>query len=152
MFKTVNKSAALAMLLTSAFVLAACGESSQEKATKQACAAVSEISKQLKKLETLPISSSFATEAQASVKAITKSLGEVKSAVPNLEAARKEEVNAATKTFQTELLAFTKSIAAATKSASLESALKSAEPQIKAALSKLGAEYKKVFEALKCST
>ena len=151
MFKTFSK----ALVITSAFVsvlgLAACGESSGEKATKQVCAGVKEINTQLKKLESLTISSSFPTEAKTSLEAIEKSLKEIKSAEPNLEAAHVAEVEAATKSFETELAAYTKGIVSATKSSSLEAALKSAAPQIKASLSKLGNEYKKVYESLKCS-
>ncbi len=153
MFKIPTKSFAIAAaLLVGTPLLAACGESSQEKASKQVCAATSEISKQIKKIESLPISSSYPSEAKTSLEAIDKSFNEIKSAEPNLEAARTEEVNAATKTFETELASLTKSIATATKSSSLETALKSAEPGIKATLSKLGTAYKKVGEELKCSS
>jgi hypothetical protein len=150
MFKTFSKSVAIAALVFSVLVLVACGESSQDKATKQVCAAVKEINTQIKKLESLTISSGFPTEAKTSLEAIEKSLKEVKSAEPNLEAARTQEVEAATKSFEAELAAYTKSIASASQSTSLEAALKSAAPQIKASLSKLANEYKKVYDALKC--
>jgi hypothetical protein len=39
----------------------------------------------------------------------------------------------------------------ATRSSNLEAALKAAEPKIKTALSTLASDYKKAFEALKCS-
>lgn len=149
MFSTVGKSAGIAALSVIALGLVACGESSQEKATKQVCAATSEISRQVRKLETLPISSSFLTEVKTSGEAIDKSISEIKSAAPNLETARKEEFNAATKRFQTELA----SLIATTVSSSTggEAALKSAEPKIKASLSTLASDYTKAFEALKCS-
>ena len=151
MFKTFGKSVAIAALVFSALGLAACGESSQEKASKQVCSAVKEVNSQIKKLESLPISSSFPTEAKASVEAIDKSITQIKEAEPNLETARQEELNAADKAFETEIAAITKSVVSATKSSNLEAALKSAEPQIKASLNKLSADYKKAFEALKCS-
>jgi hypothetical protein len=131
--------------------LSACGESSSDKATKQVCAATSEISSQIKKLEALPISKSFPSEVSTSFEAIGKSVGEVKAAAPKLETARKEEVEAATRSFVLELGGLTASIVSAGKASSLEAGLNSAEPQIKASLSKLGADYKKAFEALKCS-
>jgi hypothetical protein len=151
MSNSFRRAASIAVLLFAPLGLAACGESSSEKATKQVCAATSEISSQIKKLESLPISTSFPTEVSKSVEAIGKSLTEVKDAAPNLETARKEEVDAATKTFALELAALTASVVSASKSSSLEAGLKSAEPQIKASLSKLGTDYKKAFEALKCS-
>jgi spore coat protein CotF len=151
MFTTPMKSVALTTLLVSAFGLAACGESSSEKATKQVCSATSEISTQIKKLENLPISSSFPTEAKASVEAIDKSVTKIKEAQPNLPTASQEELNAADKAFETQIATITLDVASASKSSNLEAALKSAEPQIKAALSKLSSDYKKAYEALKCS-
>lgn len=151
MFKTFSKSVAIAALVFSVLGLVACGESSQEKATKQVCAAVKEIDTQIKKLESLTISSSLPTEAKGSLEAIDKSLSEIKSAEPNLDSARTQEVEAATKSFETELLALTKSIASTAKSSSAEAAIKSAEPQIKASLSKLATAYKGVYGVLKCS-
>jgi uncharacterized protein YicC (UPF0701 family) len=141
----------VAVLLIGSLGLAGCGESSAEKATKQVCSATSEISTQLKKLETLPVSSSFPTEAKASVEAIDKSIKKIDEAAPNLPTARKEEIDAANTAFKTEIAAITKSVASASKSSNLEAALKSAEPQIKASLSRLATDYKKAFEALKCS-
>jgi ABC-type glycerol-3-phosphate transport system substrate-binding protein len=151
MFKTPRMSAALAALLLSALGLAACGESSSEKATKQVCSATSEISTQIKKLETLPISSSFPSEAKASVEAIDKSISKIKEAEPNLPTARQEELNAADKAFEAQIATITKDVVSASKSSNLEAALKAAEPQIKASLSTLSSDYKKAFEALKCS-
>ena len=149
MFNIFSRSAAIAALSVVVLGLVACGESSEEKATKQVCAATNEISTQIKKLENVPISSSFVTEVKTSAEAIDKSVGEIKSAAPNLPTANKEEFEAATKAFQLELASLTATTVKSTVSG--EAALKSAEPQIKASLSKLGADYKKAFEALKCS-
>ncbi|HEY2767663.1 MAG TPA: hypothetical protein VGI76_05365 [Solirubrobacteraceae bacterium] len=149
MLSIFSKSVGVAALAIVVLGLAACGESSEEKANKQVCAATNEISTQVKKLETLPISSSFPTEVKSGAEAINDSLGEIKDAAPNLEPARKEEFNAATKTFQLELA----SLLATTVSsaASGEAALKSAEPKIKSSLNKLATDYKQAFQALKCS-
>jgi len=149
MFSIFSRSVGIAAISVVVLGLAACGESSEEKATKQTCAATSEIKAQVKKLETLPISSSFVAEVKTSAEAIDKSVGEVKSAAPNLPAANKAEFEAATRTFQLDLAS---QIATTVKSStSGEAALKSAEPEIKASLSKLEADYKKAFEGLKCS-
>jgi hypothetical protein len=151
MFEALGKPAAVILLLLSGLGLVACGESSSEKATKKVCSATSEISKQLKKLETLPINSTFPTEAKTSVEAIDKSVKEIKEAESSLPSARQEELNAADKAFETEIAAITKSVTTASKSSSPQAALKSAEPEIKAALTKVSDDYKKAFEALKCS-
>jgi hypothetical protein len=143
---------AVPLILATPLALAACGESSQEKARKQVCAASSEISKQIAKLEALPINTSFPGEAVTSLEAIAKSLKEVKSAAPDLEPARKEEVEAGTKAFLTQIGTITASLAVtAIKSGNSEAALKAAEPKIKAAESQLTADYKQAFAALKCS-
>jgi hypothetical protein len=140
------------LVLVAPLALAACGESSQEKARKQVCAASSEIPKQLTKLEALPINTSFPTEAVTSLEAIAKSLKEVKDSAPDLEPARKEEVEAGTKAFLTQIGTITASLAAtAIKSGDTEAALKAAEPKIKAAENQLKADYKQAFAALKCS-
>src|SRR5205809_2191569 len=111
MFEALGKPAAVVIvLLLSGLGLVACGESSSEKATKKVCAASSEISKQLKKLEALPINSSFLTEAKTSVEAIDKSINEIKEAESSLPSARQEELNAADKGFEAEIAAITKSV------------------------------------------
>jgi uncharacterized protein YicC (UPF0701 family) len=149
--RVLGKPALIAVLSLSALGLSACGESSEEKAAKQVCAASAEVSTQIEKLGNLSISSSFVSEAQRSVEAIGKSITKVKEAAPNLEAARKEEVEAANRQLQTELALLTKTVVSAAKSSNLEAALKSAAPQIKDSLAKLGASYKHAFDALKCS-
>jgi hypothetical protein len=152
MLRRLSRSAAVAVLPLMALTLVACGESSQEKAKAQVCSASSEINKQITKLQGLPINSSFPTEAKTSLEAIDKSLTEVKRAAPNLETARKEEVEAGTRAFEAEIATITASVAStAIKSGNTEAALKAAEPQIKAAEAQLAADYKKAFEALKCS-
>ena len=85
MFQAAGKPAAILALLIGAFGLAACGESSSEKATKQVCSATSEISAQIKKLENLPISSNFPSEASASVEAIGKSIKKIEEAVERID-------------------------------------------------------------------
>lgn len=149
MSSALGKTAAIAALAVSALGLAACGESSEEKATKQACAATSAIKAQVKKLQALPISTSILTEIKTAGEVIDKSLGEVKSAAPNLPTANKQEFEAATRTFQIELAAL---LATTLKSStSGEAALKGAEPKIEASLSTLATNYTAAFEALKCA-
>jgi hypothetical protein len=145
---TFSKSAGIAALSVVALGLAACGESSEEKAKKQVCAATTQINTQIQKLETLPLSSSFLTEVRTSGEAINKSVEEIKKAAPNLPAASKEEFDRATRSFQIELA----SLLATTISSSTsgEAALKSAAPKVKASLNTLGTDYKKAFEGLKC--
>ena len=146
----VSKGILIALLVTAATGLSACGESSEDKAAKQVCAATSEISSQIGKLKALPVSSSFPSEVKTSAEAIGTSLGKIKDAAPNLATVHKEEVNAATKTAATELALLTARVVSATRSSNLEAALKSAEPEVKAALNRLSGAYKSALEALKC--
>lgn len=147
----VSKHIMIVMLVVGAVGLSACGESSEDKAAKQVCAATSEISSQIDKLQALPVSSSFPSEVKTSTEAIGTSLGKIRDAAPNLATARKEEVDAATKTVATELALLTARVVSATRSSNLETALKSAEPEVKAALNQLSGAYKSALEALKCS-
>jgi len=148
-----GRSTAVAFLLVGSLGLAGCGESSGEKAAKQVCSATKEITTQIGKLQSLAISQSFLTEAKDSLAAISKSTKQIQEASPNLDQARREELEAANKAFQSEIVKITASVGtSAFSSKNLESALKSAEPQIKAALSGLAASYKKAYEALNCSS
>jgi hypothetical protein len=151
MFQALSRPLAIVAVSLTSFVLLACGESSEEKAAKQVCSAVTEINTQLKRLETLPITLNFPTEAKSSVEAIDKSINKIKEAEPKLEAARREEIDAADKAFETELAKITADVVSATKSSNLETALKAAQPEVKASLTKVTNAYKKAFEALKCS-
>jgi hypothetical protein len=99
----------------------------------------------------LSISSSFPSEAKSSVEAIGSSVKKIDESAPKLPEARRQEIDAANSAFQTEITAITRSVVSATSSSNLSSALKSAEPQIRASLSKLASDYKRAFEALKCS-
>jgi hypothetical protein len=145
-----GRTAAVAVLLSAVLGLAACGESSEEKAAKAICSSVTEIKTQLTKLQSLTISSNFPAEAKSSVEAIGKSIDKIKETEPKLSSAQKEQVEAANKAFATEIATITAAVVSASKSSSLQAGLKSAEPQIKASLETLVTDYKKVFESAKC--
>ena len=151
-FPSFGRSAAVAALCLSTLGLAACGESSSEKAAKNVCSATKEISAQIEKLKNLPLSSSFPSEVNSSVQAVDKSLTTIKEEAPKLDTARREELNAADKALQVDLATITKSVVTAAKSGNIETALKQAEPQIKAAFEQLGTAYKKAYDELKCSS
>ncbi len=144
--------ATVAVLLAGTLGLAACGESSEEKATAQVCSSTKEIQAQIAKLQTLPLSTSSVSEARVSFEAIDKSVGRIKEAAPNLEAARKEEVAAAEREFQTSLAPVAAKVAStALSSGDVEAELKQDEAPFKDALATLAADYKKIYQELKCS-
>jgi len=145
-----SKPPVLGALLLSSLALTACGESAQEKATAQVCKARTEISKRITKLQGLTISSNTLTEAKASFEAIEKDLTEIKNAQPNLEPARKEQVQSATESFETQLSMITAGVVASLGSGNIEAELKNAGPQLKSALSKLAADYREALGPISC--
>ena len=147
----IGRTLIAATLAMSAAGLVACGESSQEKAKAEVCAARKSISEQVTKLQGLTISTNTLTEAKTGFETIGKELTKIKNAQPNLDPARKEQVEAATKTFQTQISSLAAGIATSLGSGSLSSALTNAEPQLKAALTQLGTDYKSALEPINCS-
>jgi hypothetical protein len=134
---------AIASLL-SVFVLASCGESSQEKAKAQVCAARSDISKEVKKLSELTLSTSILTEAKSGVEAIGKDLTTIKNAQPDLEPARKEQVQAATRTFESQINSILSELVS-------KPSLSKLETQLKSSLTQLASSYEKALAPLNCS-
>lgn len=142
---------AAALLCIVPIALAGCGESTSEKAAKNVCSATNEITSQLSKLEALPISTNFPSEAKTSVEAISGSIKKIGESASDLPSERRAEINAANQAFGREIAVITKDVVTATTSSNLQAGLKAAEPQIKKALDTLRAGYEKAFEALKCS-
>ncbi len=142
----------LALLVAlGATALAGCGESSQEKAKAQVCSARSDISKQIATLEGLKLSTNLPTEIKDGFEAITGDLKTIKDAQPDLEPARREQVEAATSTFETQLTAIVNEVTAKLGSTSPLTAITSAEPAFKAAVSKLAADSKTALGPISCS-
>ena len=147
----VARTLAAATLALSGVGLVACGESAQEKASAEVCSARKNINEEITKLQGLTISTNTLNEAKAGFEAIGKDLTKIKDAQPNLEPARKEHVEAATKTFQAQLSSLAAGIASSLGSGSLSSALTNAEPQLKAAVTQLANDYKSALEPISCS-
>ena len=146
-----GRTAAVAALLLSVVALAACGESAQDKAKAQVCAARADINTQITKLENLQISTNLLNEGKAGFEAINADLKKIKAAQPNLEPARKEQVEAATKTFETQLSTITAGVAAKLTSGNPLSAISSAGPEIKSAVTQLATDYKQALAPISCS-
>jgi Tfp pilus assembly protein PilP len=144
MSTVLRKSPAIAALLLSVFVLAACGESAQEKAKSQVCSARTEISKEITAITELKVSTNVVSEAKTHLEAITKDLSKIKSAQSNLAPARKEQVEAATHTFTTEFSSIVTGL-------SSNLSLTNAEAHLKTAVAQLAATYKKALAPISCS-
>jgi hypothetical protein len=137
-------SLAVVTSLLSVLALASCGESSQEKAKAQVCEARSDISKQVKALSELTLSLNVLSEAKTGVEAIGKDLTKIKDAQPNLEPARKEQVQAATHTFEAQVSSILSELTS-------KPSLSKLETQLKSSLTQLAAAYEKALAPLNCS-
>jgi hypothetical protein len=144
MFRAIGKSLVIIVLPVVALVLASCGESSQEKAKAQVCEARSDISKQVKTLRELTLSVSAPTEAKTGLEAIVKDLTKIKDAQPNLDPARKEQVQAATHTFEAQVSSILSELVS-------KPSLSKLETQLKSSLTQLASSYEKALAPLNCS-
>jgi len=132
--------------------LAACGESSEEKATAKVCSSTKEIQAQLSKLSSLSLSSKAPEEIKGAAEVMNKEAGKIKESTANLPAASKAPVEAAQKALQVELAALAKGLVSAAKSSgNIEAVLKQSEPAVKTAVAGLATSYKQAYESLKCS-
>lgn len=139
-----GKSLVVIGLLVGALVLASCGESSQEKAKAQVCEARADISKQVKTLSGLTLSLTALSEAKTGLEAIAKDLTKIKDAQPNLEPARKEQVQAATHTFEAQVSSILSELTS-------KPSLSKLETQLKSSLTQLASGYEKALTPLNCS-
>ena len=145
MFRMISRpAAAVAAALLTTLALAACGESSEDKAKAQVCDARESISKQITTLSTLTLSSTSVEQAKSSLQTIGKELGKIKEAQPDLDPARKQQVESATQTFGTEVSSIVAGLASSRSRGN-------AEAQLKASLSNLAASYKQTLAPISCS-
>ena len=152
MFKTLNRPAVLAAILLVPVGLAACGESSEEKATAQVCSSTKEIQAQLAKLSSLSISKQAPEEIKTSAEVMKKEAAKINESVSNLPASSKSQVETAQKALSAELATLAKTAAStAIAGGNVEAVLKESEPAAKAAVAGLAASYKQAYESLKCS-
>jgi hypothetical protein len=143
-FRVSGSSLALfTVLLVGAFVFASCGESSQEKAKAQVCEARSDISKQVKMLSELTLSTSVLTEAKTGLEAIGKDFTKIKNAQPDLEPARKQQVQSATSAFEAQVNSILSELVS-------KPSLTKLETQLKSSLTQLVAGYEKALAPLSC--
>ncbi len=140
----MRKASAIVALLLGALVLAGCGESSQEKAKAQVCTARSDISKQVRMLSELTLSTSIITQAKTGLEAIGSDLTTIKDAQPNLEPARKEQIEAATHTFETQVTSIITGLAS-------NPSLSNVEKQLKSSLTQYAKSFEQALAPINCS-
>ena len=108
MFKTFSRPAVVAAILLVPIGLAACGESSEEKATAQVCSSTKEIQAQLSKLSSLSISSKAPEEIKTAAEVMQKEAAKINESTQNLPASSKAPVETAQTALQAELAALAK--------------------------------------------
>jgi len=151
-FKISRRPAVVAAILLIPIGLAACGESSEEKATAQVCSSTKEIQAQLSKLSSLSLSSKAPEEIKDAASVMQKEAAKIKESTQNLPASSKAPVESAQNALQAELAALAKTLVSTAKSSgNIEAVLKESEPAVKTAVAGLAASYKRAFESLKCS-
>jgi hypothetical protein len=144
MLKALCKTPFVVLPLLGVLMLAGCGESAQEKATAQVCQARSDISKQAKMLSELTISTNLLTEGKAGLDAIGKDLTKIKEAQPDLAPARKQEIQTATNTFQTQVSSIITGLVS-------NPSLSNAEKQIKSSLTQFATSFEHALAPINCS-
>ena len=145
------KPLALAVIVLScAAVLSACGASAQDKAPTaqdkaqtQVCNARSDINTKIDSLKTLTISSSTPSDVKSTLSSIKSDLSKIKDAQPDLSGDRKQQVQAATQTFTSQL----RQIATSTVSG-LSTA--NAKTQVQTAATSLASAYKQALAPISC--
>ena len=142
--RTVRVAPALMTVLAIVLLaLSGCGESAQAKANKQVCAARSDISKQIRTLTGLTLSSGSASTAKASFEAIGSDVNQIKGLQPKLDSARKRAVEAATHEFVTRVGAIASALTAKLSAAN-------AAAQFKSSLGQLAEAYNQTLASLSC--
>ena len=126
-----------------AFALSACGESKEDKAKKQVCSARSDITKQIDSLKTLTISTSTPDDVKSALNTIKDDVSKMKDAQPDLAPDRKQQVQTATKTFESQLQQIVPSTVNGLS-------VTNAKTQIQSAVTSLEAAYKQALEPINC--
>jgi hypothetical protein len=131
--------------LTVALGLAACGgESAEERAQKQVCSARADIKKQVDELKSTTISTASLDGVQQNLQAIGKSLSTMAGAQKDLKGDRKQDVQAATQAFKTEVASVGRELVTSLSAAD-------AKQQIQTALQGLATSYRKALAPIDCS-
>jgi hypothetical protein len=131
-------------MLAAGLVLAACGQSQQDKAKSQVCDARADIKKQVDQLKGLTVSTASVDGVKSSLKTIQTDLGKMKDAQGDLNADRKKQVTAANQAFASQLSSIVKNVGSSLS-------LTEAATQVKSALAQLTSTYQQTLGRIDCS-
>jgi hypothetical protein len=141
----MNPSIAFVLLAVAiAVALGACGESKQDKAKKTVCSARADIGKQVDQLKGLTISTATADDVQQSIRAINGDLSKIKDAQGDLSDERRQQVQAANKTFTSQVQSILSSLGKSTS-------LSDASSRLTSATQELATAYQQSFARIDCS-
>jgi uncharacterized phage infection (PIP) family protein YhgE len=130
--------------VVAALAFAGCGESKEDKAKKQVCSARSDIQKQVNELSNLTAATATTEGVKDSLSSIQSDLNKIADAQSDLNAERKQQVQAANDKFVSEFKSITSQIGQ-------NLSIGNAEAKLQAAAQQLAAAYKSTFAAIDCS-
>lgn len=134
----------ISLLAVAALAFAGCGESKEDKAKKQVCSARSDIQKQVNELSNLTAATATTEGVKDSLSSIQSDLNKISDAQSDLNAERKQQVQAANDKFVSEFKSITSQIGQ-------NLSIGNAEAKLQAAAQQLAAAYKSTFAAIDCS-
>jgi uncharacterized protein YhaN len=142
--RNVRGTSMIVASLLGVLVLAGCGESSQEKAKAQVCSARSDIQKQVKTLSELTLSTSVLSQAKEGLDAIGSDLKKIKEAQPNLEPARRQQIETATHTLEGQVSSIVTGFVS-------NPSLSNVEKQLKSSLTQYAKSFEQALAPINCS-
>jgi Tfp pilus assembly protein PilP len=128
----------------SALVLAACGESSAEKAQDTVCDARADISQQVDQLKGITPATLDTDEVSKSLSAIQSDLSDMKGAQSELSDDRRKQVESANQAFASDVKSVVKQIGTSVTA-------QDAASSVSSALQQLASSYEQAFSRVDCS-
>jgi Tfp pilus assembly protein PilP len=128
----------------SALALAACGESSSEKAQKTVCDARDDISQQVDQLKGITPATFSTDEVSKSLSAIRSDLSDMKGAQSELSDDRRKQVESANQAFASEVESVVKQIGTSVTA-------QDAASSVSSALQQLTSSYEQAFSRVDCN-
>lgn len=136
--------ASVALVLVALLLIAGCGDSQEDQAMADVCAARDDITKQVDELKNLTVTTATTDAVSEGLRAIRDDLSKIGDATAELSDERRDEVKAANDEFAAAVRETVRSVGT---SVSVEDA----SSQVKAAFSELESTYRSTFGQLDCT-
>ena len=134
----------LVLLAVPAVLLAACGESDEEKAQARVCDARDDIREEVRQLQDLTLTTATTSKVKDSLTTIRDDLASIANAMDDLSEDRREEVDAANEEFKA-------SVRETADNFGTKLSIEAAAAQLEQALRQLATTYQSSFGQLDCS-